>query len=105
MACGAPTQNDLRADNAKATVLTAQHCKVKQGGTEYPVPAKTGRDPKVIECTLPKINSLDGNKGHCSLSVQDQRFWGGCVDIKLVDAATMEKNNLLRATFCNDWKH
>ena len=92
MACGAPTQTELRADNAKSTVLTAQQCKVTQGGTIYPVPAKTGRDAKVVECTLPKINNLDGDGGHCSLSVQDQRFWGGCVDIKLVDAATMAEN-------------
>jgi hypothetical protein len=92
MACGAPSQTELRSDNAKATVLTAQQCRVTQGGSTYPVPAKTGRDAKVLECTLPRVNNLGGNKGHCSLSVQDQRFWGGCVDVKLVDAATMAAN-------------
>lgn len=94
MACDEPSENDLRADNAKATVLTAAQCKTTQGGTTYPVPAPTGRDAKVVTCTLPEKRNedLNGKSGHCSLSFQDQRRWGGCVDFKLVSEATLKKN-------------
>lgn len=90
MACNAPSENDLRLGDSKATTLTAAQCNTIQGGNTYPVPAKTGRDVKVVECTLPTKNSNDlvGVKGQCSLSFQDQRKWGGCVDFLYVNVLT-----------------
>ena len=88
MACSSPDESDLVADSAKATILSSAVCRTIEGGTRYPVPAFTGRDAKVIECSLPLLSNLKGdqdgapdeNQGRCSLSVQDQRKWGGCVD-------------------------
>merc|ERR1719313_1501581 len=86
-ACGAPGQNAMTA-NAQNT-LTAAACTTKTpAGDPYPVPAPTGRDPKVVECTLPQKTAaeLAGTGGQCTVSLQDQRNWGGCVDIKYVAA-------------------
>ncbi len=83
-ACGAPTEADLLA-NAGNTLTTCTT--ITPQGAPYPVPAATGRANKVIECTLPDKTDLAGTGGQCSLSLQDQRDWGGCVDIKYVAAA------------------
>ena len=89
--CGAPTQNQMKAGTAGTTTLTAAECTTTAGGNAYPVPAPTGRDAKVIECTLPTKTAaeLAGAGGQCSLSFQDQRDWGGCVDIKYAAAAAV----------------
>ena len=96
MACSSPDESDLVADSAKATILSSAVCRTIEGGTRYPVPAFTGRDAKVIECSLPLLSNLKGdqdgapdeNQGRCSLSVQDQRKWGGCVDFLYVAKLT-----------------
>ena len=51
--CGAPTEGQMKEGTAGTTTLTAQDCTTTQGGTVYPVPAPTGRDAKIVECTLP----------------------------------------------------
>ena len=83
--CGAPTEGQMKEGTAGTTTLTAQDCTTTQGGTVYPVPAPTGRDAKIVECTLPAAVPADG--GDCTLSLADQRDWGECVDIKMVAAA------------------
>ena len=90
--CGAPTENQMDAAAAGVTTFTATQCTTTQGGTEYPVPAATGRDAKIVECTLPPktVAELAGDGASCSLSLQDQRDWGGCVDIKYVAAAAVD---------------
>ena len=87
--CGAPTENQMTAGTAGTTTLTAAQCTTTQGGTAYPVPAPTGRDAKVVECTLPTKTAaeLAGTGGQCTMSFQDQRDWGGCMDINYVAAA------------------
>mgnify|MGYP001481075017 CR=1 FL=1 len=82
--CGAPNNNQMRAGEDGTTTLTEAECKTIKGGTKYPVPAPTGRDVKVVECTLPTktADELTGTGSDCTLSFQDQRKWGGCVDFK-----------------------
>ena len=79
----------MTAGTAGTTTLTAAQCTTTQGGTAYPVPAPTGRDAKVVECTLPTKTAaeLAGTGGQCTMSFQDQRDWGGCMDINYVAAA------------------
>ena len=86
-ACGAPSENQL-VKNAQNELNAAACTTVTPAGAAYPVPAPTGRDAKVVECTLPQkaASELAGTGGQCTLSLQDQRQWGGCVDIKYVAA-------------------
>lgn len=86
-ACGAPSENQL-VKNAQNELGAAACTTITPAGAAYPVPAPTGRDAKVVECTLPQkaASELAGTGGQCTLSLQDQRQWGGCVDIKYVAA-------------------
>ena len=91
-ACGAPTENAMQVGNPGSLELTAAQCQPKAGSgntAAYPPPAQTGRDAKEITCTLPTtgVPGMDLNTAvgkQCSISFQDQRDWGGCVDFALV---------------------
>ena len=46
-------------------------------------------DEGVVTCTLPLQNLAVGEAADCTVSVLDQRDWGGCVDVQMV-SATMQ---------------
>ena len=76
--CGKPGNQDL----LKTAKLAASACT----NTPYPVPSPDGntvRDGYTLTCSLPSqdLSAADGEK--CTVSVLDQRDWGGCVDIEL----------------------
>ena len=43
-------------------------------------------DEGVVTCTLPLQNLAVGEAADCTVSVLDQRDWGGCVDVQMVSA-------------------
>ena len=43
-------------------------------------------DEGVVTCALPLQNLAVGETADCTVSVLDQRDWGGCVDVQMVSA-------------------
>lgn len=98
--CGRPAaQSELRLTTTNNVIntntgpaLTAQQCSQigpTAGGT-YPIPAPNGNQVTAgytVQCTLPSQGSLAGDAKFCTVSVQDQRGWGGCVDLELQAAS------------------
>ena len=91
MSCGATTPNDLAATAAELT--TATHlCEGTGGGGGYPVDASNAivDGGYTLTCTLPEMignagadGSLTDEATECTISLVDQRDWGGCVDFTL----------------------
>ena len=46
-------------------------------------------DEGVVTCTLPSQALAVGDTADCTVSVLDQRDWGGCVDVQMVSAAAI----------------
>ena len=54
---------------------------------EYPCP-NMKRAKRWVTCTLPLQNLAVGETADCTVSVLDQRDWGGCVDVQMVSAGS-----------------
>lgn len=79
-ACGKPGDQKL----ISAKKLAASACTAT--APSYPNPSPRGnevREGYTVTCKLPEMDlaATDGDK--CSISVLDQRNWGGCVDVTL----------------------
>lgn len=84
--CGATTPDDLAADAAALT--SAEHaCTGTGGGGGYPVDASDSQveGGYTLTCTLPKMlnGGVTTEATDCTISLLDQRDWGGCVDFRL----------------------
>ncbi len=81
--CGSPGQNDFRT----ATDLAAASCVTSAGcAGSYPCPAPNGNAETggyTLACTVSVPGLAAGEKRQCSLSVLDQRLWGGCLDFEV----------------------
>lgn len=89
--CEDTSQNGLSAAAAKLTA--ADGCTCTSGGADigYPCPAPQAIVPGGyrVTCTLPQQNIQLGETKDCTVSLLDQRDWGGCVDIQLASAAAI----------------
>jgi len=94
-ACGSPTQTDME-DGATEFVMTNNDGTWTDPGNECEIvncpdftddeycPAVDGNDYQpgyILRCTLP-----ESMIGDCTVSMIDQRDWGGCYDIKVAKA-------------------
>ena len=75
----------LRLPQADAK-LTGCTCTKNGQASQYPCPAMNAGDEGVVTCTLPLQNLAVGDTADCTVSVLDQRDWGGCVDVQMVSA-------------------
>eukprot|EP00966_Prymnesium_polylepis_P203416 4712736-Prymnesium_polylepis.1 len=86
-ACAGGAPATLEAPAATLTAA-ANACTGKASGTAstYPVPAPNAIVPGGYEltCTLPTKNVATTTE--CTISVLDQRQWGGCVDVDVLAA-------------------
>ena len=63
---------------------------LKNGVDEgYPCPSMKANDQGLVTCRLPNQNIPLGETADCTVSVLDQRDWGGCVDVQMVSAAAV----------------
>lgn len=81
--CGDTSENGLAAAAAKLTGCT---CTKNGAASQYPCPDMNAGDEGVVTCTLPLQNLAVGEAADCTVSVLDQRDWGGCVDVQMVSA-------------------
>ena len=77
-----------RLSQAGAKLTAAEGCTCTKDGqaTQYPCPGMNAGDEGVVTCTLPLQNLAVGETADCTVSVLDQRDWGGCVDVQMVSA-------------------
>ena len=69
-----------------AAKLIACTC-LKNGVDEgYPCPDMRANDQGVITCRLPDQKIPVGDTADCTVSILDQRDWGGCVDVQMASA-------------------
>ena len=100
--CGAPGDENLLSSGEFD--LGAGDCTVGgqcQGGN-YPCEAPNGQsntdDAYQLTCTLPKdaqrgTDLAPGESADCTLSILDQRDWGGCIDIQAIEPAAAEDDD------------
>jgi len=84
--CGGTTEDDLSAAGAKLAGCT---CEKNGAASTYPCPGMNAGDEGVVTCTLPSQALAVGDTADCTVSVLDQRDWGGCVDVQMVSAAAI----------------
>ena len=83
-ACGDTTETALAAASAK---LSAGCTCTKDGqATNYPCPGMNAGDEGVVTCPLPLQGLTIGETADCTVSLMDQRDWGGCVDVRMISA-------------------
>ena len=77
-----------RLSQAGAKLTAAEGCTCTKDGqaTQYPCPGMNAGEEGVVTCTLPLQNLAVGETADCTVSVLDQRDWGGCVDVQMVSA-------------------
>ena len=77
-----------RLSQAGAKLTAAEGCTCTKDGqaTQYPCPGMNAGEEGVVTCTLPSQGLAVGETADCTVSVLDQRDWGGCVDVQMVSA-------------------
>ena len=77
-----------RLSQAGAKLTAAEGCTCEKDGqaSQYPCPNMQAGEEGVVTCTLPLQNLAVGESADCTVSVLDQRDWGGCVDVQMVSA-------------------
>ena len=83
---GPDAQSDLESSTYTLTAAD-DGCSGTQSGTNagYPVPAPDGSDEDYYSVTCALTDTV-GQR--CTVSVLDQRDWGGCIDILVVGEPT-----------------
>jgi len=90
-----PTEQEMKA----ATDLPAGECTVIRcpEANTYPCPAAIGNqftEGYTFQCTVPS----DAAGKDCTYSVLDQRDWGGCVDLRVSNAAPAPESTMPEST-------
>jgi len=87
--CTDTSQNGLSSAESVLSAAAPNNCKGFSEGAEtpYPVPAPDAivEGGYEITCTLPLRGNTETEE--CTMSLLDQRDWGGCVDVDLLPAA------------------
>ena len=81
-----PLPPHLSQAGAKLTAAEGCTCTKDGQATQYPCPGMNAGEEGVVTCTLPLQNLAVGETADCTVSVLDQRDWGGCVDVQMVSA-------------------
>ena len=81
-----PLPPHLSQAGAKLTAAEGCTCTKDGQATQYPCPGMNAGEEGVVTCTLPRQNLAVGETADCTVSVLDQRDWGGCVDVQMVSA-------------------
>ena len=81
-----PLPPHLSQAGAKLTAAEGCTCTKDGQASQYPCPNMQAGEEGVVTCTLPLQNLAVGETADCTVSVLDQRDWGGCVDVQMVSA-------------------
>jgi len=88
--CTDTSGNGLEAAAAKLTAAAnGCTCETGDAAAEYPCPAPQAivDGGYTIKCTLPTQDIPVGATSECTVSLLDQRDWGGCTDLLMASAA------------------